>query len=104
MCSMLAVWLTLYAGISRSTANIFLRAIHLILTTTLKLIYMALNQEGLQIDKPSSLDIPIPIDIRTVYSKTKLDPDLHRIFLCPTCFMQYDTSTQVEICGYHHSP
>jgi hypothetical protein len=63
MYFILAAWLTLYAGLSQSAANTFLRAVRLILKTTLKLIYAALNQGDLQVDIPSSFDIPIPIDV-----------------------------------------
>ncbi|KAJ3735420.1 hypothetical protein DFJ43DRAFT_1151099 [Lentinula guzmanii] len=43
MVYLLTAWLTLYAGLSQADANIVLKAIQLILTTTLKLVNQALS-------------------------------------------------------------
>ncbi|KAJ3979392.1 hypothetical protein F5890DRAFT_1421407 [Lentinula detonsa] len=104
MVYLLTAWLTLYAGLSQADANIVLKAIQLILTTTLKLVNQALRYAGFPVEKASSLLVPLPIDIRTVYSRNEMDTDLNRIFLCPTCFSQYKLDAQVEVCSFKHSP
>jgi hypothetical protein len=63
MFFILTAWLALYAGVGHRAAGTFLKAVQLILKTTLQLIYLALKQGGFEIEVPSSLDIPIPVDL-----------------------------------------
>lgn len=68
---------------SRSVANLILRAITLILSTTLHLVGIALLASGISIKLP---DISIPCDVRTAYQRYCAEPDIIRTACCPKCF------------------
>lgn len=57
---------------------------------------------GAQINPPSSFN-DIPLDMRSIYSKLNLNPDLIRIFCCPKCFKQYPPNTRLSKCNYRRS-
>ncbi|KAJ3780589.1 hypothetical protein GGU10DRAFT_279114 [Lentinula aff. detonsa] len=103
MCYLLAAWLILHTGVSRSTANTVLKALHLIIATALELLYAALQKSGFKIVRPTT-SIAVPLDIRTVYSKLNLEPDIQRLFCCPTCFKVYPAGTTLEKCNYKRTP
>ncbi|KAJ3751933.1 hypothetical protein EV360DRAFT_56111 [Lentinula raphanica] len=103
MVCLLVAWLILRAGVSRNTANTVLKALHLIIATALELIYAALQSSGFKTERPSA-SITVPLDIRTVYSKLKLEPDIQRLFCCPTCFKVYPASTTFKKCNYRKTP
>ncbi|KAJ4467044.1 hypothetical protein J3R30DRAFT_3663340 [Lentinula aciculospora] len=96
---LLAAWLILRAGVSCNTANTVLKALHLIIATALELLYAALQSSGFKIAK-SSTNIVVPLDICTVYSKLNLEPDIQRLFCCPTCFGVYPANTALKKCNY----
>ncbi|KAF8142568.1 hypothetical protein K438DRAFT_1784589 [Mycena galopus ATCC 62051] len=76
-CIMLAAWLSLHVGISRKNSGIFLKALQVIMSMTVKMIFNILHQPGLQIASPT---IDIPIDIQTVYKKQGIEPEI--IYVC----------------------
>lgn len=103
MCIILVAWLVLCKGISKRTADITLRVLRLILFTTLHLIYLTLTGLGAQISTPSPI-VDIPLDIRTVYGKLNLNPNLIRSICCPKCFKEFPADTPLQFCDYRRSP
>ncbi|KAJ3911069.1 hypothetical protein F5877DRAFT_73462, partial [Lentinula edodes] len=75
MCWLLAAWLSLCAGVSRKTVNTVLKCLHLIITTILILIYTSLQGLGYGVSTVIP-KIDIPKDIRTVYARAQLEPEL----------------------------
>lgn len=104
MCCILASWLILCKGASRNTVNLVLKAPHLIIQTTLTLIYLALKGAGFEVVEPSWKNIQIPLDIRTVYQRANLEPEIVRIICCPRCFKQYDAHSTQKKCDWKKSP
>lgn len=102
LCYLLVAWLVLCKGLSRNTGNTLLQAFRFILFTSLQLIYLTLKSLGAQVDAPSPIT-HIALDMRAIYSKLKLDPELIRIFCCPTCFKQYPANTRLSKCNYRKS-
>ncbi|KAJ4487060.1 hypothetical protein C8J55DRAFT_594498 [Lentinula edodes] len=102
MCCLLAAWLNLHAGVSRNTVNAVLKALNLIVVTMLNLTYAALQAADYKIGKQTP-KIGIPLDIRTVYARLNLDPKIHRLFCCPTCFKMYPLDTSLKKCNYQKS-
>ncbi|KAJ3991699.1 hypothetical protein F5050DRAFT_1580963, partial [Lentinula boryana] len=100
---LLVAWLILRAGVSHNTANIVLKALHFITATALELIYVALQSSGFNTARPSA-SVDVPLDIRTVYSKLELEPDIQRLFCCPTCFKVYPANTTLKKCNYKRTP
>ena len=100
MICLFAVWLHLRAGVSRSVANATLQAIHLIISTTLQLVEVALFSTGINVKLPN---IRIPRDIRTAYTKQCPEPDIIRTACCPTCFSLYSTPIPYK-CQWKESP
>lgn len=103
MCWLLAAWLSLCAGVSRKTVNTVLKCLHLIITTILILIYTSLQGLGYGVSTVIP-KIDIPKDIRTVYARAQLEPELVRIFCCPTCFTQYPADSTTRKCTWKKSP
>ncbi len=87
MVTLLVAWLSLQAGVSRKTANFTLKALHHILITVLQIFHTGLSTAGNHL--PPLGNLRIPLDICTVYSHHKIDPELIRVPCCPTCFLQY---------------
>ncbi|RDB22345.1 hypothetical protein Hypma_010543 [Hypsizygus marmoreus] len=83
MVCMLAIWLHIRAGISRSVANTILRAIQLIISTTLYLVGAALSSSGMKVKLAS---VNVPSDVRTAYKLYCTEPDIIRTACCPSCF------------------
>ncbi|KAJ3804073.1 hypothetical protein F5876DRAFT_27538, partial [Lentinula aff. lateritia] len=103
MCWLLAAWLSLCAGVSRKTVNTVLRCLHFIITTIVTLIYISLQTSGHRLATATPM-VNIPKDIRTVYKHTQLDPELIRIFCCPSCFTQYPADSTLRKCTWRKSP
>ncbi|KAF9058421.1 hypothetical protein BDP27DRAFT_1432859 [Rhodocollybia butyracea] len=65
LCCTLVIWLNLTAGVSRNTANIILKVLQLILSTTFNIVEVALTSNlGVNAKLPA---VHIPQDIRTAY-------------------------------------
>ncbi|KAF7372908.1 hypothetical protein MSAN_00497100 [Mycena sanguinolenta] len=100
LCITLAAWLNLHVGISRESSGIFLKALHVILATTLDLIFLTLRGAGFKIAAPT---VEFPLDIRTVYH-SGLEPDITRTPCCPTCFKPYTLENLPDTCDWKKSP
>lgn len=101
LCIALAAWLNLHVGISRQNAGIFLKALQLIISTTINLIFGILHQAGFEILAPI---IDIPTDIQTVYKEYKLEPEIIRTPSCPTCYKPYLLEDLPDVCNWRKSP
>jgi hypothetical protein len=101
LCIALAAWLNLHVGISRQNAGIFLKALQLIISTTINLIFGILHQAGFEILAPI---IDIPTDIQTVYKEYKLEPEIIRTPCCPTCYKPYSLEDLPDVCNWRKSP
>lgn len=97
---MLAAWLSLHSGVSRDTANLILRAVGLVITTTLQLVQTSLQQAGYDIILP---EIQLPTDIRTTYGNLNVEPEIIRTVCCPNCFSLYESPIP-DICVFRKSP
>lgn len=105
MCTLLAAWLVLFAGVSQKTASTVLKALHIIMRTTLEIVYFTLKEAGYSSKtNEASFRIGIPLDIRTVYSKSGLDPVMIRKMCCPTCYKEYPENTLETTCTWKKSP
>ncbi len=102
LCALLVAWLALTTGASRQTANTVLVALRMILGTALQMIHAALKLAG--IDLVPLTPIELPCDIRTVYARGNLEPELLRIPCCPKCYMQYPDDTAPAVCSWKKSP
>jgi hypothetical protein len=100
MICVLATWLHLRAGVSRSVANTTLQAIHLIISTTLQIVEAVLFSSGINIKLSN---IKIPRDIRTAYTHHFTEPDIIRTACCPTCFSLYSSPIPYK-CQWKESP
>jgi hypothetical protein len=101
LCCLLVAWLNLHAGVSRTTANIVLKALQFILATTLQLLCVALQSAGFgEIKVPQ---IHLPKDIRSIY-KQGMEPVIDRVACCPTCYSLYPADHPIpETCTYQRS-
>ena len=86
MVALLVAWLHLRMHLSRSAANMLLRAIEVILSITLQLVQSALYTSGFNVNLPH---IKIPHDVRSTYAHCSLEPELVRTACCPKCFSTY---------------
>lgn len=103
LCGIVVLWLSLQAGVSRQTANVVLKALKFIISTTIQLLCSALL--AVSIHLPPVPEIRLPIDIRTLYKQNKLEPDLIRIICCPKCFTQYPSGHLLpRHCSWKRSP
>ena len=100
MVCVFAVWLHLRAGVSRSVANIILRATALLISTTMQLIEASLCSSGILVNLSS---FEIPQDVRTAYSRQFIEPDIIRTACCPTCFSLYSQPIPLK-CEWKESP
>ena len=82
----LVVWLHIRAGMSCSVANTTLKALQLIIATTLYLIEVALCASGITIKLSG---VKLPRDIRTAYRLNFREPEIIRTACCPSCFTLY---------------
>lgn len=111
ICHLLVAWLSLYAGTSRETSNAALKALHLIILTTLELICAVLASAGFSNITVDPAKIDIPADIRTLYTRQQLEPEISRTVCCPKCYKLYDgdeaippqctfkRSSRARVCG-----
>jgi hypothetical protein len=102
LCCTLVLWLSLSEGISRSTANFMLKALHHIFSTAITLIHTTLRASGIHVSD-STNEITIPFDIRTLYSQDKLEPEITRTACCPKCYKQYPGQFVPSKCTYRRS-
>lgn len=86
LCSALVIWLNLKAGVGRETGNTILKALQLILTTTLELVQLALIAHGVPLQL---LQFRIPRDLRTAYRNYTWEPEIVRTPCCPKCYTLY---------------
>jgi len=82
----LVVWLHIRAGMSRSVANTTLKALQLIIATTLYLIEVALCSSGITIKLSG---VKLPHDIHTAYRLNFREPEIIQTACCPSCFTLY---------------
>lgn len=97
LCYLLVAWLSLYAGTSRETSNTVLKALHLIILTILELICAALTSMGLSNITVDPAKFDIPADIRTLYTRQQLEPDILRTICCPKCYKLYDGEQAIPL-------
>ena len=74
---------------------------NLIISTMLGLIQVALVPIGIQ---ATFNKIDIPADIRTIYARCGLEPEIMRVICCPQCFKQYSTGSIPSRCTWRRSP
>jgi hypothetical protein len=97
----LVISLHLRGGASRSTSNIVLQALALLLGTAFQLFGRILTALGHDINIPSP---DIPNDIRTCYKALGIEAEITRTVSCPKCFALYQVDNIPEICGWKQSP
>ena len=95
-------WLSLRAGVSREAANTISKALNFITLTMLGLIQIALASIGIEVMLTHKIDIPA--DIRTIYSRCQLEPEILRVICCPQCFKQYPSDIVPLQCTWRRSP
>ena len=79
----LAVWLHVKGGISRSRANIILQAVQLIVSAVISLLELSLLAAGITVNIPA---LKVPRDVRTAYRHYFSEPAIDRTVCCPKCF------------------
>ncbi|THU76379.1 hypothetical protein K435DRAFT_879290 [Dendrothele bispora CBS 962.96] len=100
---MLAAWLNLSGGVSRTTTGIMLKAIATILATAFHIISITLLKAlGHDIDIP----IPnIPRDVRSTYNTLNIEPTIIHTICCPKCFTLYPLHAGLpDRCTWKQSP
>ncbi|KAJ6452864.1 hypothetical protein C8R47DRAFT_1204264 [Mycena vitilis] len=95
LCILLAGWLNLHVGISRVNSGIFLKALRLIIATTISLIFGVWRTAGFNTESPT---VQIPQDIRTVYQHG-LDPEIKVSRKSVTGENHLDPTPVVLLCG-----
>lgn len=100
LCIMFAAWLNLYVGVSRQNSSTFLKALQLILSTTIDVIFGVLRSSGIQIETPV---LRIPRDIRTVYKEHNMEPDIIQTPCCPKCYTIYPSGELPITCTWRRS-
>lgn len=102
MCYLLVAWLTLHAGVSRSTANVVLQALSLILGMVTQFFVLLLKSLGHAVS--NSAEPTLLLDVRSVYKNINVDPEIIRFACCPKCFSLYRLSSVPKVCGWRQSP
>lgn len=99
----LAVWLHVKSGISRSRANIILRAVQLIVSTVISLVELSLLAAGVTVNIPA---FKVPRDVRTAYKHYFSEPMIDRTVCCPKCFSIFlgDYADMPRKCTWRSSP
>ncbi|KAF7311213.1 hypothetical protein MKEN_01022800 [Mycena kentingensis (nom. inval.)] len=103
LCSMLAMWLHVKANVGRATVNTVLKALQLIISTTVDVIRISLAAQGVEASLPN---FNIPADIRSIHSRFNLDPPIQRTVCCPKCYKLYSGElADIPLrCTYRQSP
>ncbi|KAL1671098.1 hypothetical protein EV122DRAFT_227114, partial [Schizophyllum commune] len=87
MVGVAVLWLHLKVGVSRDVANCVLRIIQYIISATLLLVTKSLQSANIRVNFTPPLDIPR--DVRTLYTRERLNPVIVRTACCPKCFYLY---------------
>ncbi|THU85981.1 hypothetical protein K435DRAFT_822265 [Dendrothele bispora CBS 962.96] len=100
MCQILVIWLILCVGVSRSTANLVLQALQLILLTVTELLAITIKIFGQELDIPP---LEICSDIHTIYRAVEVEPEIIRTVCCPKCFTLYSLDNVPEFCTWRQT-
>lgn len=103
MFTILIVWLSLEAGLSRYASNIALKSVALILNLLFELVSSSLKSQFDITVTFTGSSFTFSRDLRTACKHLDIEPDILRTGICPKCFRTID-STAFDKCTWKASP